>query len=56
VYIDPPNDAEAPGTGAIVSWWVVDDAVGTDLERALDDAVPAWLADHWPLQNIRFGV
>ncbi len=55
VYIDPP-EREAAGVGAVVSWWVVDDAVGTALERALDEAVPAWLAVDWPLEGIRFGV
>ena len=55
VYIDPP-EREPPGVGAVVSWWVVDDAVGTELERALDDAIPAWLASAWPLEGIRFGV
>jgi RimJ/RimL family protein N-acetyltransferase len=55
VYIDPPH-GEAAGVGAVVSWWVVDAAVGTPVERALDDAVPAWLASHWPLEGIRFGV
>lgn len=55
VYIDPPEHA-APGVGAVVSWWVVDRAVGSDLERALDAAVPAWMAAEWPLENIRFGV
>jgi hypothetical protein len=55
VYIDPPEH-EAPGVGAVVSWWVVDGAVDSDLERALDAAVPAWLAAEWPLENIRFGV
>jgi hypothetical protein len=34
-----------PGTDAVVSWWVVDDAVGTDLERALGELVPLWLAE-----------
>lgn len=55
VYIDPP-EREAPGVGAVVSWWVVDAAVGSDLERALDEAVPAWLAADWPLERVRFGV
>ena len=55
VYIDPP-EREAPGVGAVVSWWVVDDAVGSAIERALDEAVPAWLAADWPLKGIRFGV
>ena len=34
VYIDPPEDDSPPGTDAVVSWWVVDDAVGTDLARS----------------------
>jgi len=55
VYIDPP-EREAPGVGAVVSWWVVDDAVGSAIEQALDEAVPAWLAADWPLKGIRFGV
>jgi hypothetical protein len=55
VYIDPPQ-REAEGVGAVVSWWVVDEAVGTDLEAALDEAVPAWLASAWPLSGVRFGV
>jgi hypothetical protein len=55
VYIDPPQ-REAEGVGAVVSWWVVDEAVGTDLEAALDEAVPAWLASAWPLRGVRFGV
>jgi len=55
VYIDPP-DGEASGVGAVVSWWIVDRLVGTPVERALDEAVPAWLAAAWPLRGIRFGV
>jgi len=55
VYIDPP-DGEASGVGAVVSWWIVDRLVGTPVERALDEAVPAWLAAAWPLHGIRFGV
>ena len=45
VYIDPPDDGSPPGTDAVVSWWVVDDAVGTDLQRALGELVPLWLAE-----------
>jgi RimJ/RimL family protein N-acetyltransferase len=55
VYIDPP-DGEAPGVGAVVSWWVVDEAVGTAVEEALEEGVPAWLATAWPLHGIRYGV
>ena len=47
-YIDPP---EKPGADAEISWWVVDELVGTDLERALDEFVPRWIADDWPLDQ-----
>jgi hypothetical protein len=47
VYIDPPEDDSPAGTEAVVSWWVVDDETGRNLERALDELVPAWLADTW---------
>ena len=55
VYIDPPDD-DHPGVDAIVSWWVVDDLVGTDVERAFDELVPRWLDERWPFRNVRFGV
>ena len=53
VYIDPTDE---PDADALVSWWVVDDAVGTDIERALDDFVPRWLAEEWPFRAPRIGV
>ena len=34
VYIDP---TDKPGADADISWWVVDECVGTDLEAALDE-------------------
>src|ERR1700735_2757398 len=37
VYIDPP---ERSGADAEISWWVVDERVGTDLQDALDELVP----------------
>jgi RimJ/RimL family protein N-acetyltransferase len=55
VYIDPPGD-EADSVDAIVSWWVVDELVGSEVEQVLDALVPAWLAEAWPLERIRFGV
>jgi hypothetical protein len=51
VYLDPP---EKPGADAEVSWWVVDELVGSDLERALDAFVPAWIAECWPLRQPRY--
>jgi hypothetical protein len=59
-YIDPaePSDSnEPPDTpDAVVSWWVVDAAVDTPFHRALDDAIPRWLAEEWPFVQVRYGV
>jgi hypothetical protein len=52
VYIDPPEPRSPPGTDAVVSWWVVDAAVGSDLERALEQFVPRWLADVWGFRAV----
>ncbi len=54
VYIDPPDAHSPAGIDALVSWWVVDDAVGTDLERALDDVVPRWLRDVWGFEAVQY--
>jgi hypothetical protein len=51
VYIDPPGKA---GADAEVSWWVVDEQVGSDLERTLDAFVPRWIGEAWPFQRPRF--
>ena len=48
VYIDPTTRG---GADAEVSWWVVDELVGSDVEAALDALVPAWLARDWPLRR-----
>lgn len=48
VYIDPTDTDGADGE---VSWWVVDDLVGTDVEAALDELVPTWIARDWPLRR-----
>lgn len=45
VYIDP---AEDEASDAEVSWWVIDDKVGSPLEGALDAFVPQWLREAWP--------
>ena len=55
LYVDPPP----PGTtdvDAVVSWWVVDDLVGTPVEGALDELVPQWLEEDWPLRRPWYGV
>jgi hypothetical protein len=54
VYIDPPDEHSPPGTAAVASWWVVDGAAGTDLERALDDFVPRWLTGTWGFESVHY--
>jgi hypothetical protein len=54
VYIDPPDERSPPGTDAVVSWWVVDDAVGTDLEQALEEFVPRWLTETWRFGSVQY--
>ncbi len=51
VYIDPPERA---GADAEISWWVRDEYLGSDVERALDDFVPAWIERTWPLEAPRY--
>jgi hypothetical protein len=51
VYIDPP---ERRGADAEISWWVVDEMVGTILESELDELVPAWIKTAWPFESPRF--
>ncbi|PSK67364.1 hypothetical protein B0E53_00710 [Micromonospora sp. MH33] len=48
VYIDPP---ERVGSDGEVSWWVVDDLAGGEVERAFDALVPRWIAADWPFQQ-----
>ena len=52
VYVDPPDEHAPRGSDAVVSWWVVDHAVGTELERELDAFVPRWLADTWGFRSV----
>jgi hypothetical protein len=54
VYIDPPDDDSPRGTDAVVSWWVVDDEVGTDLERTLGELIPLWLAETWRFRSVHY--
>jgi hypothetical protein len=54
VYIDPADAESPPGTDAVASWWLVDHAVGTDLERVLDDFVPRWLAETWGFRSVQY--
>jgi hypothetical protein len=54
IYIDPPDERSPSGSDAVVSWWVVDDAAGSELERALDEFVPGWLADTWGFKAVHY--
>ncbi len=49
VYVYP----SAADADADASWWVVDAARGTEVERELDVTVPAWLAETWGLGSVR---
>jgi hypothetical protein len=54
VYVDPPDESSPAGTDAVVSWWVVDTAVGSELERTLDGFVPRWLAEAWGFRSVAY--
>jgi hypothetical protein len=56
VYLDPPPAGGTDGTDVVTSWWVVDDRVGSDLERELDTFVPRWLTTQWPFAAPRVAV
>ncbi|MDQ1575777.1 MAG: hypothetical protein QOH55_927 [Microbacteriaceae bacterium] len=51
IYIDPSADV---AVDAEVSWWVVYELVGTEIEAELDDFVPRWLRGSWPLEAVTF--
>jgi hypothetical protein len=44
-----------PDIEAEVVWWMVPECRGTDLSRAVDALMPAWVADHWPLTAPQLG-
>jgi Acetyltransferase (GNAT) domain len=54
VYIDPPDDRSPSGTDAVISWWVVDAAVGTALEAALARFVPEWAQRTWGFRAVHW--
>jgi hypothetical protein len=54
LYIDPPDDGAPAGTDAIVSWWVVDAAIGSDLERELAEFAPRWLRETWGMRAVHW--
>lgn len=54
IYIDPPESGSPARTDAVVSWWVIDEVVGSELERALDDFLPRWLAGRWNFASVDY--
>ncbi|HSD01265.1 MAG TPA: hypothetical protein VLB81_02775 [Gaiellales bacterium] len=54
VYVDPPDETSPPGTDAVASWWVVDAAVGSELEHTLDAFVPMWLVETWGFRSVAY--
>jgi len=54
LYIDPPDTHSPAGTDAVVSWWVVDQHRGGELDHALDEFVPRWLADTWGFKAVHY--
>ena len=54
IYIDPPDDESPPETDAVASWWVVERALGSELERTLDGFVPRWLTSTWGFESVRY--
>jgi hypothetical protein len=51
VYLDPPRDGD--DCDALVSWWVIDDCVDTDLADELDRFVRHWVTTAWPFRRPR---
>lgn len=54
VYIDPAGERSPAGSDAMVSWWVVDEHHGGELERAVDEFVPRWLAETWRFRAVHY--
>jgi hypothetical protein len=54
VYIDPPDERSPEGSDAVASWWVVDAMAGSELEHALDEFAPRWLAEVWGFKKVHF--
>ena len=54
VYIDPPDARSPAGADAMVSWWVVDAQLGGELERALDEFIPEWIAGRWGFRAVHW--
>jgi CYTH domain-containing protein len=53
VYIDP---SELDGVDADVSWWVVDELAGGDVDAVLESSVRQWMSWRWPFRRVRYSV
>jgi hypothetical protein len=50
-----PSASLSPAdSDAVVSWWVVDEHHRRELERALDQLIPRWLADTWGFRAVHY--
>ena len=54
VYIDPPSAGSPADADAVVSWWVVDAHHSGELERALGEFIPVWLAGTWAFRAVHW--
>lgn len=54
IYIDPPSSSSPAGADAMVAWWVVDAQRGSELERALQEFIPDWLAGTWGFRAVHY--
>ena len=54
LYIDPPEADSPAGSDAVVSWWVVDQKAGSELEAALEEFAPSWLTDTWGFERVHY--
>jgi hypothetical protein len=54
IYIDPPGERSSEGAEAMATWWVIDREAGGELERALDELVPRWLAERWGFRAVDY--
>ncbi|HZU39922.1 MAG TPA: hypothetical protein VE992_02665 [Solirubrobacteraceae bacterium] len=53
VYLDPPGPGDEDAD-VLVSWWVVDACVGSELEAELEALLPRWVTEAWPFRRPAF--
>lgn len=54
LYVDPPESDAPAGADAMVSWWLINDAVGSPLQRTLDDVLPLWMSEVWGFASVHY--